>query len=362
MRNDFELMDARRAFAPRRRVRRPTPSGAEGFRDGGARVRAAFARGLAVVLSSMIASVSGAEGADRFDEVDHWSFSGGVEAGVYGTTAEANASGTPLVGPRATNINFLSDDVSTVIADLDGENDVLSGLLGVTFEAMSPAALDIAARPRFFVGVSLLPPLTQETSVARAGDPGEFGIPADVARAAGFVGERLIVGTGSQITSQHQGLQVHVALGAAFTTEIGGHRVRIKPSIQYSRVENKVSVEANRAVRIVNQDPLGPPGTGRIRSLNSYRLLGLRDDFTEVYHGVGPALEIEVDTDERVGPFDITLFMKGAGSHSFGDLETEFVVSNPDFPAEQVRFEYENDPWAFQVTTGVRLRLVTGRP
>lgn len=247
-----------------------------------------------------------------------------------------------------------------MIGPLDGSGDVLSGLLGATFGLMTPAPLDIATHPRLFVDLSVLPTLTQETAIARSGDPGEYGIRLPIARASPFVGERLVAGTGTQITSQHQGVQLHIALGSAFTFDFGEHRLRIKPSIQYSRTENKISVEARRAVRIVNADPIDPitPSNGRIRSLASYRFVTLADDFTEVFHGLGPALEIEYDTENRVGPFVVSVFLKGAASHLFGDLETEFVAANPDFPSETVRFKYKNDPWTYQATTGIRLRLV----
>lgn len=291
-------------------------------------------------------------------EIRNWVFSGGLEGGLYFDSAEASADGTPLVGPRATNIDFVSDDVSTVIRSIDDSNDVRSGLLGPNLEVMSPAPFDIATHPRFFMDFSALAAITQETSIVRSGDPGEYAIPLPITRSAPFVGERAISGTGTVVSSQHQGVQLHMGIGTAFTFDIGEQRLRIKPSLRYSRTETKITATTRRAVRIVNADPFGPnPGDGRIRSLDSYRFVSLDDSFTEVFHSIGPALEIEYDTAVRVGPFETTLFMKGGANHLFGDLETEFLKSNPDYPAESVSYKYENEPWTYQVSTGFRLRF-----
>ena len=297
----------------------------------------------------------------RDGELENWLFSGGAVFGAFGHTAEAQAIGTSLVGPRATNINGIADDVPTVIPATFGEADIRSLTIGPTFGLLTPSLIDIETQPRFFFDISLLQSLPQESTVSKNGQVGEFGVPDGISRAAGFVGERLISGTGNEVSSQHQGLQVHVALGSAFTVDWGDHRFRIKPGIQYSRIENKISAAARRAVRIVNSDPRDPVTRRIIRSLNSYRLIALEDEHTEVFHGLGPSLEIEYDWPEQLGPFRVGLFIQGSGTHLFGDLETEFFKTNPAFPQESVRFSYRNARWAYRAATGIRFHLAAKR-
>ena len=313
-----------------------------------------------LMVAGTASSESGSRARSAHDgELDRWILSAGIEGGVYGHSADGDFSGTPIVGPRATNINFFSDAGPNIVDASEDSADIFAGLVGPTFEVMTPAPFDIATQPRLFMGVSILAVLTQETSVVRLGAPDEYAIREPFPpRNVQFIGERILVGPGTQVTSQHQGVQLHIALGTALTFDWGEHRIRVKPSVEYSRTENQISAVANRAIRVVNVDPLTPDGRGRIRSLDHFRLLTLVDDFTEVYHGLGPALEIEYETDNRFGPFLVSLFLKGSASHIFGDLETEFAIENPEFPAESVRFKYKNDAWAYKATTGVRFRLV----
>ena len=95
---------------------------------------------------------------------------------------------------------------------------------------------------------------------------------------------------------------------------------------------------------------------------------------TEVYHGLGPALEIEYETRNRVGPFAVSLFAKGNASYLFGDLKTEMQRTNQDGDVyqlndmgeqvpidESVNWKYTQDRWVYRVTTGIRFRLVPKR-
>ena len=322
---------------------------------------------LAGMLSTVcLDSIAEAEDArEKFGgELTRWEFSAAAEIGAFGTTARGMASGGPIVGPRAANVNlgFNVDGPDTIVEDINAANDIISIIIGPTFGVMTPSLLDVPTQPRLFLDVSVLPTLTLETSVAREGDPGRFTIPTDVNVTAVSIGEPQLGGTGVKITSQH-GLQFHAGLGAAFTFDRGDHRVRIKPSFRYSRIENDVSGVTNRAIRVREFDPIIPGSVPRRRdrSLDAYRLLVLSDQFTEVYHGIGPALEIEYTTDERIGFFALSLFIKGAATHILGDRETSFFAANPEFPEESVSYEYRNEPWAYQVSTGIRLRFSPGR-
>lgn len=311
---------------------------------------------LMFVVVVFATAAHGEAGTSTHDgELERWVFSGALEVGLHGDSAEAAYTASPLVGPRATNIGPADGGPNVVDAKTD-ENDVVSGLMGANLEVMTPGLRKVPSHPRLFLDVSLLGVLASEASIVRNGDVGEFGLPDDISFSAPFVGELFVEGNGVDVTSQHQGMQLYVGLGSAFTFDFGEERIRIKPSVVYSRTETKVSAAANRAVRIVNQDPI--VNGRRVRSLDSFRLLSLGDNQTEVYHGLGPAVEIEYDTKNRFGPFLLSLFLKGGATHLFGDLETEFVASNPEYPEERVRWRYKNDSWAYRATTGMRFRFV----
>lgn len=301
---------------------------------------------------------------DRFDgELRRWEVAGAAEFGVYARTAEASATGSPLVGPRAANANRGSnrDGPNTVIAPLEGENDVFSLIMGSTFTLMTPSLLDVPLQPRVFFDLSILAPATLESPIARKGDPGRFGLPEANVNVL-VINEPQVLGTGTEISSQEQDYQIQLALGSAFTFDVGENRFRIKPSLRYQRSQNVVSAVANRAVRVVEFDPIIPgsvPPT-RFRSLDGYRLLSLKDSQKKVYHALGAGLELEYLTPTRLGPFDLSLYLKGAATYIFGDRKTDFFQSNPEYPAENVTFHYKQQPWAYQASTGIRLRFGFG--
>ncbi len=176
------------------------------------------------------------------------------------------------------------------------------------------------------------------------------------------INEPQVLGTGTEISSQEQDYQLQLALGAAFTFDVGENRFRIKPSLRYSRTQNVVSAVAKRAVRLVLIDPIIPGQDERFRSLDGYRLLALSDERKEIYHAIGGGLEVEYLAPTRLGPFDLSLYLKGAATYIFGDRKTSFFQSNPEYPAETVTFHYKNDPWAYQAVTGIRLRFLPGLP
>ncbi|MFP6654247.1 MAG: hypothetical protein VCB25_01380 [Myxococcota bacterium] len=295
---------------------------------------------------------------DQNGRLQGWIFSGAAEIGLFGTSADGDYSGSPLVGMRATNLG-LADGVDTVVSSASGDADVVSALIGANIEVVTPRLNLLPSGPRLFLDVSLFDVVTPETALSRTANPGPFSIPDNLPRFLAFTPELLVKGRGTEITSQHQGLQLHVGFGSAFTFDIDDEQIRIKPSIVYSQIQNKVSGIAKRAVRLLNQD--ATVDRLRVRTLTSFRLISLEDDSTEVYHGIGPALEIEYVTRNRLGPFRISLYVKGHGTRLFGDLTTNLEAANPDQPAEVVQWNYRNERWMYRATTGIRFHWLPER-
>lgn len=291
--------------------------------------------------------------ADHDGELDRWVPSIALEVGGFGHSGKGNVFGGPLDTSRRTpDIRPPPTDGPTQVVDDDrSREDVISALVGGNFELMTPKLADGFGKPRLFMDVSILAALTNEVGMARNGDVEEMRFPDDLGSTA-LVGENVIVGIGNIVSAQHQGPQIRAGLGAAFTYDFGTERVRLKPSVMYARVPLDVSAKANRAVRLANN-----PGPVFERD---FRLIELQDSQSEVYHGIGPALEIEYETGDRLGPFLMTLFIEGSATYLFGDMRTRLQQFNSDplSPEEFVRWTYTQDRWMWGATTGLRFRWV----
>jgi hypothetical protein len=300
--------------------------------------------------------------ARSFDgEIERWVFSGAFEVGIFGHTGKGNIAGTDLNGPRVSPLNINAGDQpgTLVVQPAASRQEVMSALVGGTFEVMSPRIADVATHPRLFLDANVSAVLTNDVGLARDADPGELGLPSPL-NANQILGERAVVGRGTKITVQHQGPQFHAGLGAALTFDFDDQRIRVKPSFVYSRIIMDIDAVAKRAVRLNgNNGGTNPPRTYD----NTYRSIELADNIREVYHGIGPALEIEYETQNRVGPFAVTLFLKGHASHLLGDLKTRFQKTNtdPSTSGETVFFKYSQDRWVYRASTGIRFRLVPKR-
>lgn len=286
-------------------------------------------------------------------DLDRWVFSTAFEVGVLGYEPKASMSGSDLDpnAPIASNVIPANDGPLTVIDPNSDRGRMISALLGVNFEVMAPRLSNRAWLPRPFLDVNVSAVLGSERSIVRNRnpEPSEIGLPPRTGNST-RLGATLIRGTGEQVTAQQQGPAVFIGMGGAFTFDLeSGSRLRVKPSIVYSRTPVDVSGIVSRAVRTLNNTTTG---------LDAFRFIVVSDAREEVYHGIGPALEFELDTNNRVGPFELSLFLKGHANHNFGDLDTDLQQSNSEFPLETVRWRYEHERWTYRASTGIRLRLV----
>ncbi|MCR9093579.1 MAG: hypothetical protein NXI30_05130 [bacterium] len=278
------------------------------------------------------------------EESDEWSLSLSLAMGIDGFSGKASASSSQITGPPQPNPPnpVANDGPSTLISPIFGRSDVISGLLGVGFGVLTPQLTKGLGSPRVSLDFDVIGVVASETSLARDGRPDEFRFP--ILPTVSVVGDSLILGSGTSITAQQQSPLLVAALGVAWTFDLDGNRVRVKPSLVYSRSRLDVVGVSRRAVR------LGSPNT----SLDSYRLISLSDAQTEVYHGMGPGLELEYLLEPTLGPLSASLYVEGQAIRLFGDLETDLVGVDPNVPGEFVRWHYENDRWSFRALTGLR--------
>lgn len=305
-----------------------------------------------LVALALVALASGASAAPR--DADAWLFGVAPEFGIYGHTGKGTARGGPITGFRAPPDlgSELTDLGDTIVESRSSREENSSILLGADFEVMTPGLGDGAGRPRFFLDVSIFEPLTNEVGLARDADPG----PLRASPGGNRFGETAVLGRGSKLTVQQQGPQVHAGLGVAFELDLwDSEYIRIKPSFVYSRIPTDVYAVVHRPIRI---GALDAPFDSR------FRYFIQKEKFREVYHGVGPALEIEYDLQNRIGPIGVTLFIKGHASHLFGDLKTRLLLSQEvggGAEPETATYKYSQDRWVYRGTTGVRLRWLPER-
>ena len=332
------------------------------------RAKALLAFGVFVVFGGMsaIAGVASAKSDRQRDELRKWTPSVAIEVGIYGHTGKGNIDSTEIAGPRVNPpVPLRSGDfppiedpnnpgslINVITRPLASREEISNAVLGVNLELMSPALTTAGPAPRLFMDLSIAEPMGSEVRLAIDADPSELSISPDAAD--NFpVGEAALLGRGHRVAIQNQGAQVHAGIGAAFTINWGAETIRIKPSLVYSRIKQVVTVTSRRGIRLSDDQRINVS----LDDPTDYRFFNFDDQRDEVYHGIGPALEIEYDTGGRIGPFEVTMFLKGHASRFFGDVTTEITATNPEYPAEQIFYKYSQDRWVFRGTSGFRFRL-----
>jgi hypothetical protein len=316
---------------------------------------------LTMLVLSAIALLTGASPSyaqsDHDGELDKWVPSVGIELDfLTGHTGKGNISSTQITGPRVQNPPPQRGDLGLAIVDPQASREpILAALVGGTFEIMTPQLLDVPSHPRLFLGLNVSAVFGSEVNFAVDADPGDLEIVEE--RSEQFpVGEASVIGRGSIISAQPQGPQVHAGFGVAFTVDVGTNRFRIKPSIVYSRIRQDIFAITKRVIRL--SDANGPTSDLSLNNPEDFRLFQAQASRTEIYHGAGLALELEYDTENRLGPLSVTLFSKFHAAHLFGDLKTRFSESNPDYPGETVFYKFSQDRWTYRGGVGIRFRYV----
>ena len=76
----------------------------------------------------------------------------------------------------------------------------------------------------------------------------------------------------------------------------------------------------------------------------------------KTYHGIGPGLEVELDT-ARAGPFMLTIFLSGQAYKILGDRVVSFTGSFSDvYRDETADWRFEKAAWSYRAGVGLRFR------
>jgi hypothetical protein len=293
------------------------------------------------------------------DESEMWVPALAFYSGVVGQKAEGSITSGPVLGPALPGANRAELRPPT-----SGDDLMMTPFTTASIEVMTPALVSGFGRPRVFVHGDAGPSFAFTRVLAREETPGAActfadPIPAECATTALNPILRItpresnILGQGSQLTAEVRPWLFSAGAGVAFTVPVGERRLRIKPSIEYMRQEVEVTGSVFRAVATgpTVAFPANPP----LPTIPGFRGAVLTATTSEDFHGVGPGLEIEMDT-RRAGPFLLALFISGQAYRFLGDGEIRMSASN-EF-GETADWTYQQNPWAYRGGVGMRFRFV----
>jgi hypothetical protein len=227
-----------------------------------------------------------------------------------------------------------------------GDDLMVTPFVGGSLELMTPGLTSLPGRPRLFVHGDAAASFAPTRDVAKEGSPDEFEVSPKVEKPS----ELAVEGQGSKTTVDIKPLLISAGAGVAFTVDARERRLRIKPSVEYLREEIEVTGVVHRAMQ-TGIPPIPPPEDFP----EGFRLIELSGGKKQVFHGVGPGLEIEADT-ARAGPLMLTLYLAGQAYAFLGDLEMEFSDTNED--GETATWRFEKNRWGFRAGVGLRFRWV----
>ena len=312
-------------------------------------------------------------GADPTDETQRWVPSIGLTSGVFAQKADASNTATGLTYNFILRQTISNSEVDTVtqITDAnlrtptDGDDILVTPFVGGTLELDTPGVQAWPGRPRLFVRGDVAAAFGSERKVAREKTPSSV---PDSFTAQPFTAEEGIEGVGSETTAEVQPFMYSAGAGIAFTIDIGTRRLRIKPSVEY--IHEQIDF-TGKIIRAVNTDsgivgiPPSPGNPGIVGKPAVFFGVNLEKDEQQDFHGLGPGLELELDT-ARVGPFMLSIFTNGRGMKVLGDRKVEWsdstTVTNPAMVPNTTTFdanwEFEKKPWIFGGGVGIRFRWV----
>jgi len=207
-------------------------------------------------------------------------------------------------------------------------------------ELMTPAMSRLPGSPRLFARAALSVAFDGERFLTKEGDPPGLVIPP------GAPSLTLVRGTGHATLTEVHPLVVSGGLGIAWEFEALERTFRVKPSIEYRRIQVDVTAQLSAAATLSG---------GADCPCRSIVLIAREDDS---YHALGPGIEFEMDIG-RSGPLLLSLFAAGAAYHSLGNERTVVAAAGTfdDVTATpaNVSSTVDRDSWGYRAGIGFRL-------
>jgi hypothetical protein len=249
---------------------------------------------------------------------------------------------------------------------MDSDIDV-TPFIGGSFELMTPE-LPIPTSPRLFIGGEVAAAFGTERAVALEGDPGELRSPLSPEDSLiTHYGENSVKGQGSETVAEMDNLIYGAYAGISFPFEFNGRPLRVKPSVAWVRY----GVDVRGLVVDAQCRPFPPPPftptTTRCNdttfSTGFQREIRLEDSASKTFNGVGPGIDIEMDTGQ-FGPIGSSLFMGARFYKILGNRKVELSdsgsftdeLSAPGTDEVAAQWSFEVDEWMYRVGVGMRFQ------
>ena len=251
-----------------------------------------------------------------------------------------------------------------------GSDTDVTPFLGGSLELMTPE-LPVTTSPRLFVGGEIAASFGAERKLAQEGAPGELISPFPPEEESLPFSEDFARGQGSETVAQLGSLIYGAYAGIAFPFEFSGRQLRVKPAFVWMRYDVNVDglvVDAeclevgpplpDGTVRTQCNDPIPPIGTD-----GDLRKIRLQGSGSGTFNGIGPGLDIELDTG-RFGPLGTSLFVGARAYYILGnrtiqfDDSQSFLDEGPGLGMDEARaqWSFEVDPWVYRVGLGLRFQ------
>lgn len=292
------------------------------------------------------------------DELERWVPALSVSMGMMMQRGHLDFETSDIIGPAFDAPDF--DDPfapAEIRPAASGKDLMFAPIAHLSLELMTPGLsyvpfvpdVAIPGRPRIFAHGDVAASFAQKYDLAREGKIEDFVFPSLF-----DANENQILGQGSRGQVKLGTLVWSAGAGIAFTIDVFERRIRIKPSFEWMREKIKVSGDVRRLVRDEPSGTVGSPPRPAFGTLDSFRQIIFQESETKTFHGIGPGLEIEVES-RRAGPILVSTFIGGRIYRVMGDLDIDFQASN-EFD-ETADFHYTNNRWVYLGFVGIRLRL-----
>ena len=172
----------------------------------------------------------------------------------------------------------------------------------------------------------------------------------------------------SLFTNSPRATRIHYGAhaGISFPFELYGRTFRIKPAVAWIRYAvdiNGLVVDADcvpRSFGAFTECNTTPPQNGFLREAR------LEASSNETFDGIGPSLDIEMDTG-RLGPLGTSLFLGARFYRTLGnrkvklnsEVQTFNDILNQNPPAADsaaAQFRFEADEWMYRIGVGLRFQ------
>lgn len=253
-------------------------------------------------------------------------------------------------------------DETGVRPNKDGDDFLVAPIMGGHIELMSPSVRDLPGAPRFFGHIGVSYSFGGERDLAKEGDPGKLSEPPTEPNQTEFA----IVNQGSRTSAEIKSPVVMAGMGMAFSFDLAGRRLRLKPSIEYMYEDIEVSGLVSRGWRT---EP------GRISPVfipPEFQRLTLQGNKRQSFHTLGPGLELEMDA-VRTGPMIFSLYFETNAYKTLNERGIDFRTSGAPITydvhnndgsvretfttgPQEAEFKFRKSRWTFLTGVGFRVR------